>query len=101
MLMFGTSANLTGQGQRFRIEDVEPSVIASVDMVVDYGLQKWHVVTVTVGGGFQSQNSASFFSNLVVLIAYIYSQLSGFLEVVQLPQLLQLYLLLSSFLCLD
>lgn len=43
MLMFGTSANLTGQGQRFRIEDIEPSVLASVDMVVDYGLQKWHV----------------------------------------------------------
>jgi tRNA A37 threonylcarbamoyladenosine synthetase subunit TsaC/SUA5/YrdC len=43
MLMFGTSANLTGQGQRFRVEDVEPAVVACVDLVVDYGLQKWHV----------------------------------------------------------
>jgi tRNA A37 threonylcarbamoyladenosine synthetase subunit TsaC/SUA5/YrdC len=43
MLMFGTSANLTGQGQRFRVEDVEPGVVAAVDLVVDYGLQKWHV----------------------------------------------------------
>lgn len=43
MLMFGTSANLTGQGQRFRIEDVEPAVVAYADLVVDYGLQKWHV----------------------------------------------------------
>lgn len=43
MLMFGTSANLTGQGQRFRIEDVEPAVLACVDLVVDYGLQKWHI----------------------------------------------------------
>ncbi|OBT81580.1 hypothetical protein VE02_09936 [Pseudogymnoascus sp. 03VT05] len=43
MLMFGTSANLTGQGQRFRIEDVEPAVLACVDLVVDYGLQKWYV----------------------------------------------------------
>lgn len=43
MLMFGTSANLTGQGQRFRIEDIEPSVRNKVDLVVDYGLQKWHV----------------------------------------------------------
>ncbi|KAL5049142.1 hypothetical protein BDW71DRAFT_217763 [Aspergillus fruticulosus] len=42
MLTFGTSANLTGQGQRFRIEDIEPSVIDAVDLVVDYGLQKWH-----------------------------------------------------------
>ncbi|KAH8688976.1 DHBP synthase RibB-like alpha/beta domain-containing protein [Talaromyces proteolyticus] len=43
MLTFGTSANLTGQGQRFRIEDIEPRVIDAVDLVVDYGLQKWHV----------------------------------------------------------
>ncbi|KLJ05729.1 hypothetical protein EMPG_10819 [Blastomyces silverae] len=43
MLMFGTSANLTGQGQRFRVEDIEPSVRESVDLIVDYGLQKWHI----------------------------------------------------------
>ncbi|AAW43916.1 hypothetical protein CNBE1840 [Cryptococcus deneoformans B-3501A] len=43
LLMFGTSANLTGQGQRFRIEDIEPAVLAHVDLVVDYGLQKWHI----------------------------------------------------------
>ncbi|KAM5528225.1 hypothetical protein FOXYSP1_19494 [Fusarium oxysporum f. sp. phaseoli] len=43
MLMFGTSANVTGQGQRFRIEDVEPAVLACADLVVDYGLQKWHM----------------------------------------------------------
>ncbi|KAF3479987.1 uncharacterized protein GIQ15_06963 [Arthroderma uncinatum] len=43
MLMFGSSANLTGQGQRFRIEDIEPALLAHVDLVVDYGLQKWHV----------------------------------------------------------
>ncbi|PKY04339.1 hypothetical protein P168DRAFT_290421 [Aspergillus campestris IBT 28561] len=43
MLMFGTSANVTGQGQRFCIEDIEPTVLESVDLVVDYGLQKWHV----------------------------------------------------------
>lgn len=42
MLTFGTSANLSGQGQRFRIEDIEPRVIEAVDLVVDYGLQKWH-----------------------------------------------------------
>ncbi|QKX61330.1 uncharacterized protein TRUGW13939_08478 [Talaromyces rugulosus] len=43
MLMFGTSANLTGQGQRFRIEDIELSVRESADLIVNYGLQKWHV----------------------------------------------------------
>ncbi|KAJ5240793.1 uncharacterized protein N7469_002384 [Penicillium citrinum] len=42
MLMFGTSANLTGQGQQFRVEDIETSVRESVDLIVDYGLQRWH-----------------------------------------------------------
>ena len=41
-LMFASSANLTGQGQRFRVEDIEPSVLEHADLVVDYGLQKWH-----------------------------------------------------------
>lgn len=43
MLTFGTSANLTGQGQQFQIEDIDPRVLDAVDLVVDYGLQKWHV----------------------------------------------------------
>lgn len=42
MLVFGTSANLTGQGQRFRCEDVEPAVVEAADLVINYGLQKWH-----------------------------------------------------------
>lgn len=41
MLTFGTSANRTGRGQKFRIEDIEPSVVDEVDLVVDYGLQIW------------------------------------------------------------
>ncbi|OJD15341.1 hypothetical protein AJ78_04386 [Emergomyces pasteurianus Ep9510] len=43
MLMFGTSANLTGQGQRFRVEAIEHPVRESVDLIIDYGLQKWHI----------------------------------------------------------
>ena len=42
ILTFGTSANQTGQRQRFRIEDIEPAVVSCADIVVDYGLQKWH-----------------------------------------------------------
>lgn len=37
--MFGMSANRTGQGQRSRVEDM----LRCVDIVVDYGLQKWPV----------------------------------------------------------
>ncbi|KAJ5593963.1 uncharacterized protein N7459_000171 [Penicillium hispanicum] len=41
-IMIGSSANLTGQGQKFVIQDIEPEVIAAADLVVDYGRQKWH-----------------------------------------------------------
>lgn len=43
MLIFGTSANLTGQGQQFRVEDIDNSVLEGVDLVIDYGLQRWHL----------------------------------------------------------
>ncbi|KAI1269283.1 hypothetical protein F5Y18DRAFT_374121 [Xylariaceae sp. FL1019] len=41
-LMVGSSANITGTGQKLRVEDVEPSVMAAADLVVDYGLQRYH-----------------------------------------------------------
>ncbi|KAF9735479.1 hypothetical protein PMIN01_06884 [Paraphaeosphaeria minitans] len=43
LLMVGSSANLTGQGQKYRVEDIEPEVLEAVDLVVDYGLQKWQL----------------------------------------------------------
>ena len=42
-LMIDSSANLTGQGQKFRVEDIERAVIVAADLVVDYGRQKWHI----------------------------------------------------------
>ncbi|KAI8623560.1 hypothetical protein F5Y19DRAFT_458278 [Xylariaceae sp. FL1651] len=41
-LMVGSSANLSGRGQKFRVEDIEPEVFESADLVVDYGLQRYH-----------------------------------------------------------
>ncbi|KAI0191020.1 DHBP synthase RibB-like alpha/beta domain-containing protein [Xylaria flabelliformis] len=41
-LIIGSSANLTGQGQKFRVEDIEREVYNSADLVVDYGLQRYH-----------------------------------------------------------
>ncbi|KAI0455286.1 hypothetical protein F5B21DRAFT_211678 [Xylaria acuta] len=41
-LMVGSSANITGTGQKLRVEDIEPSVYAAADLVVDYGLQRYH-----------------------------------------------------------
>ncbi|WP_198375540.1 Sua5/YciO/YrdC/YwlC family protein [Neoroseomonas rubea] len=40
--LFGSSANATGTGTRFRVEDIQPEIRAAADLVVDYGLQKFH-----------------------------------------------------------
>ncbi|MCA3357192.1 MAG: Sua5/YciO/YrdC/YwlC family protein [Roseomonas sp.] len=40
--LFGSSANLTGTGTKFRAEDVQPEIRGCADMVIDYGLQKYH-----------------------------------------------------------
>lgn len=40
--LFGSSANLTGTGTRFRAADIQPEIRAVAEVVVDYGLQKFH-----------------------------------------------------------
>ncbi|MBY0337884.1 MAG: Sua5/YciO/YrdC/YwlC family protein [Acetobacteraceae bacterium] len=40
--LFGSSANLTGTGTKFRAEEVQPEIRACADIVLDYGLQKYH-----------------------------------------------------------
>ena len=40
--LFGSSANLTGSGTKFRAEDVQPEIRGCADVVIDYGLQKYH-----------------------------------------------------------
>ena len=44
---FGSSANLTGQGAKHRVEDIEPEILASVDLVLDYGLCPYHAYATT------------------------------------------------------
>jgi len=41
-IMLGSSANLTGTGQRFRVSDVQPEVRAIADLIIDYGLCRYH-----------------------------------------------------------
>jgi tRNA A37 threonylcarbamoyladenosine synthetase subunit TsaC/SUA5/YrdC len=43
----GSSANLTGTGVKFRVEDIQPEIIESADLVVDYGLAKYHLYRVS------------------------------------------------------
>ncbi len=40
--LFGSSANLTGTGTKFRAVDVQPEIRAAADLVIDYGLAKYH-----------------------------------------------------------
>lgn len=42
-LLFGSSANLSMHGTKFRVEDMEPQITAIADVVVDYGLMKYHL----------------------------------------------------------
>jgi tRNA A37 threonylcarbamoyladenosine synthetase subunit TsaC/SUA5/YrdC len=42
-IMLGSSANLTGTGQRFRVSDVQPEVRGIADLVIDYGLCRYHI----------------------------------------------------------
>ncbi len=41
--VFGSSANLTGTGSKFRIEDIQPEIRAIADLEIDHGLRKAHV----------------------------------------------------------
>ncbi|KAI1419994.1 hypothetical protein F5Y12DRAFT_166740 [Xylaria sp. FL1777] len=41
-LMIGSSANLTGRGGKYLVEDIEREVYECADLVVDYGLQRYH-----------------------------------------------------------
>lgn len=40
--LFGSSANLSLTGTKFRVEDIEPEIRAIADIVIDHGLRKYH-----------------------------------------------------------
>lgn len=40
--LLGSSANLTGTGTKFRVQDIQQPILDAVDIVVDYGLRKYH-----------------------------------------------------------
>lgn len=40
--LFGSSANLSLHGTKFRVEDIEPEIIAIAGVVIDHGLRKYH-----------------------------------------------------------
>lgn len=40
--IFGSSANLTGTGVKYRVEDIQQPLLDITDIVIDYGLRKYH-----------------------------------------------------------
>jgi tRNA A37 threonylcarbamoyladenosine synthetase subunit TsaC/SUA5/YrdC len=41
--LFGSSANRTLQGTKFRVEDIESDIRDIADCIIDYGLRKYHL----------------------------------------------------------
>ena len=41
-LVIGSSANVSLRGVKFRAEDIEPEIIQTADIVLDYGLMRWN-----------------------------------------------------------
>ena len=42
-LLFGSSANLSMHGTKFRVEDMEKEITSIADVIIDYGLMKYHM----------------------------------------------------------
>jgi hypothetical protein len=40
--ILGSSANLTGTGVKYRVGDIEPEISRIADIIIDYGLCKYH-----------------------------------------------------------
>ncbi len=41
-LIIGSSANVSLQGVKFRVADIEPDIVEAADIVIDYGLMRWN-----------------------------------------------------------
>jgi tRNA A37 threonylcarbamoyladenosine synthetase subunit TsaC/SUA5/YrdC len=69
----GSSANLTGRGVKYRVEDIKDEVIQSADLVIDYGLCKYHT--------YQRSSTMINFANMTVIrIGACYELISDVLQ---------------------
>jgi tRNA A37 threonylcarbamoyladenosine synthetase subunit TsaC/SUA5/YrdC len=71
--LFGSSANLTGTGTKFRVEDIQPELRAIADVTIDYGLRRFHL--------YRRAGTLINFSTLeVVRIGACYELIAGVLK---------------------
>jgi tRNA A37 threonylcarbamoyladenosine synthetase subunit TsaC/SUA5/YrdC len=73
LAFLGSSANLTGTGVKFRVEDIQPEIIESADLIVDYGLAKYHLYQ-------RSSTMMNFESMQVVRIGCCYELIGDILK---------------------
>jgi tRNA A37 threonylcarbamoyladenosine synthetase subunit TsaC/SUA5/YrdC len=69
----GSSANISGTGVKFRVEDIQPEIVEGADLVVDYGLAKYHLYRV-------SSTMINFDSMQVIRIGCCYELISDILQ---------------------
>lgn len=72
-LVIGSSANMTGTGQRFRVDDVQPEVRAIADLIIDHGLGRYHWAK-------RSATIINFATYEVVRIGACYDQIADILK---------------------
>lgn len=71
--VFGSSANLTGTGARYRLEDVDPTLRNAADLVADHGLCKYHYYR-------RSSTSINFATGEVIRAGIAYEQISDIMK---------------------
>ena len=71
--LFGSSANLSGTGTKFRAEDIQPEIRDIADLVIDYGLCRYH-------GYKRSATGIDFTTMQVIRIGSCYELISDILK---------------------
>lgn len=71
--LFGSSANITGTGTRFRVEDIPQELKDIADITIDYGLRRYHVYR-------RAGTLINFDTMQVVRIGACYELISGVLK---------------------
>ncbi|MEI6183148.1 MAG: Sua5/YciO/YrdC/YwlC family protein [bacterium] len=71
--LFGSSANLTGTGTKFRVEDIQHELTSLADIIIDYGLRKYHMYR-------RSATLINFETMQVVRMGVCYEQISDILR---------------------
>jgi tRNA A37 threonylcarbamoyladenosine synthetase subunit TsaC/SUA5/YrdC len=71
---YGSSANLTGTGAKYRVEDVQQPLLDAADIIVDYGTCKYHRYAP------RSSTMINFQSMTVIRIGVAYELISALLS---------------------